>query len=54
MVVERVGLNEAGECELGPNPATRPLSAAASELLLAPPDGFEPPTPALGRLRSIH
>jgi hypothetical protein len=21
---------------------------------LAPPDGFEPPTPALGRLRSIH
>ena len=22
--------------------------------ILAPPDGFEPPTPALGRLRSIH
>ena len=21
---------------------------------VAPPDGFEPPTPALGRLRSIH
>jgi hypothetical protein len=21
---------------------------------LAPPDGFEPPTPAFGRLRSIH
>ena len=21
---------------------------------MAPPDGFEPPTPALGRLRSIH
>ncbi len=28
--------------------------AAADDLLLAPPDGFEPPTPALGRLRSIH
>jgi hypothetical protein len=26
----------------------------ATMLLEAPPDGFEPPTPALGRLRSIH
>ena len=31
---------------------TRQLSLVGQEL--APPDGFEPPTPALGRLRSIH
>ena len=29
-----------------------PRSQVGQEL--APPDGFEPPTPALGRLRSIH
>ena len=27
---------------------------AAGAGVLAPPDGFEPPTPALGRLRSVH
>ncbi len=36
-----------------------PLSAGSRTPLptwfaMAPPDGFEPPTPALGRLRSIH
>jgi hypothetical protein len=36
------------------------LDATSSPVLraccaaMAPPDGFEPPTPALGRLRSIH
>ena len=28
---------------------TRPVACA-----MAPPEGFEPPTPALGRRRSIH
>jgi hypothetical protein len=40
--------------EIEPVPAARPCFAVAESLLLAPPDGFEPPTPALGRLRSIH
>ena len=33
-----------------------PLLAAAAvdQVVGAPPDGLEPPTPALGRLRSIH
>ena len=31
-----------------------PFFTAAALLGVAPPDGFEPPTPALGRLRSIH
>ena len=37
-------------------PAGPFFKAAAAEqaLWMAPPDGFEPPTPALGRLRSIH
>ena len=30
------------------------LAHFAAALSGAPPDGFEPPTPALGRLRSIH
>jgi DNA invertase Pin-like site-specific DNA recombinase len=34
--------------------AARPFVAEQPDLLMAPPDGFEPPTPALGRLRSIH
>ena len=40
------------------NPAYLPLialmTARNDEVGMAPPDGFEPPTPALGRLRSIH
>jgi hypothetical protein len=30
------------------------IPAISSLTYVAPPDGFEPPTPALGRLRSIH
>ena len=46
------------EAELA-RPEYLPLldSSAANEravVSLAPPDGFEPPTPALGRPRSIH
>lgn|GEM_PF-5256482 len=54
MLVERIKLTEDGEYEIEPVAAARPFFAAANSLLLAPPDGFEPPTPALGRLRSIH
>jgi hypothetical protein len=31
-----------------------PAPSPDEKVGLAPPDGFEPPTPALGRLRSIH
>jgi hypothetical protein len=34
-------------------PPARPVLRACC-VAGAPPDGFEPPTPALGRLRSIH
>ena len=34
-------------------PEYLPLIASMT-VSVAPPDGFEPPTPALGRLRSIH
>ena len=35
-------------------PAARPFFAGDDALLMAPPDGLEPPTQALGRPRSIH
>ena len=35
-------------------PAARPIFCGRGDMAMAPPDGFEPPTPALGRLRSIH
>ena len=35
-------------------PAARPFFAADGAVRVAPPDGLEPPTQALGRLRSIH
>ena len=54
MLVERIKVTENGDYEIEPVPAARPFFTAADSLLLAPPDGFEPPTPALGRLRSIH
>jgi hypothetical protein len=54
MLIEKVKLTEDGEYETEPVPAARPFFATAESLLVAPPDGFEPPTPALGRLRSIH
>lgn len=54
MLVERIKLTEDGEYEVEPVPAARPFFAAADTLLLAPPDGLEPPTRTLGRCRSIH
>ena len=54
VLVEQIQVTEDGEYTVEPVPAARPFVAAAESLLLAPPDGFEPPTPALGRLRSIH
>ncbi len=53
MLVERIRVTEDGEYEIEPVPAARPFFARGS-LLLAPPDGLEPPTQALGRPRSIH
>ena len=53
-LVERIKVTAAGEYQIGPIPAARPLFAAAESLLLAPPDGLEPPTRTLGRCRSIH
>lgn len=35
-------------------PLLASAEAHATRVAVAPPDGFEPPTPALGRLRSIH
>ena len=54
MLVERIKVTEDGDYEIEPIPAARPLFAAAGDLLLAPPDGLEPPTRSLGRCRSIH
>jgi DNA invertase Pin-like site-specific DNA recombinase len=45
LLIERVKLTEDGEYEIEPIPAARPFFAAASDLLLAPPDGLKPPIP---------
>jgi DNA invertase Pin-like site-specific DNA recombinase len=54
-IVERVVI-EAGEVrDIEPRLEARPFFAAMrSGMAVAPPEGFEPPTPALGRRRSIH
>ena len=40
---------------ISPRLDARPsFDGLGSDMAMAPPDGFEPPTPALGRLRSIH
>lgn len=54
MLIASVKVTEAGGFEIQPTPAAQPFFAAADDLLLAPPDGLEPPTQALGRPRSIH
>ena len=54
MLVKRIKVTKDGEYEIEPVPAARPFFAAANSLLLAPPDGLEPPTQALGRPRSVH
>jgi len=45
MLVERIRVTEDGAYEIEPVPASRPFFAAAESLLLAPPDGLEPPIP---------
>ncbi len=54
MLVERIKVTEDGLYEVEPAPAARPFFSVANDLLLAPPDGLEPPTRTLGRCRSIH
>jgi hypothetical protein len=45
MLVERIKVTEDGEYAIEPVPAAWQFFAAAESLLLAPPDGFEPPIP---------
>ena len=54
-IVERVVI-EAGEVrDIEPRLEARPFFAGMRDrMAMAPPEGFEPPTPALGRRRSIH
>jgi hypothetical protein len=54
-IVERVVI-EAGEyTDIEPRLEARPFYASMREgMAMVPPEGFEPPTPALGRRRSIH
>ena len=61
LLVDRVETVDRAVARVIWTPPARPffLAAAAEAaergvLGVAPPDGFEPPTPALGRLRSIH
>jgi hypothetical protein len=54
MLVERVTTSAGEVSDIEIVPAARPFFAARESLLMAPPDGFEPPTQALGRPRSIH
>jgi hypothetical protein len=54
MLIEQVNVTEDGGFEIEPVPAARPFFAARESLSLAPPDGLEPPTQALGRPRSVH
>ena len=60
-LVERVETADKHVVRVVPTPGARPFFAWAEHDTegqvcagVAPPDGFEPPTPALGRLRSIH
>jgi hypothetical protein len=53
LLVERVTTREGAVATVEVRPAARPFFPV-SDLVMAPPDGIEPPTPALGRLRSIH
>jgi hypothetical protein len=54
LVVDRVTTRGGRAAEIELKPAARPFFASGPNLLMAPPDGLEPPTPALGRLRSVH
>ena len=51
MVVGRVDTGDRAVAAIASTPAAAPLNS--QEVVLAPPEGLEPPTPALGRRRSI-
>jgi hypothetical protein len=56
-LVARVVVRDRRVVRIEPVPAARPFFRVAGEdglISVAPPDGLEPPTPALGRLRSVH
>ncbi len=54
MLPTRVKVTADGRYEIEPVPSAQPFFAPRESLLLAPPDGLEPPTQALGRPRSVH
>jgi DNA invertase Pin-like site-specific DNA recombinase len=54
-IVDRVVIADRQVRDIVPRLEAAPFFAAMQDrMAVAPPDGFEPPTPALGRLRSIH
>ena len=54
-IVERVVIDSGDVRDIEPRLEALPFFAAMrSGMAMAPPEGFEPPTPALGRRRSIH
>ncbi len=54
MLAGRITIAERAVASVQVVPAALPFFAAQPTLLMAPPDGLEPPTQALGRPRSIH
>ena len=53
-IVERVEMHGREVGRIIVRPEALPFFASFDSLCGAPPEGFEPPTPALGRRRSIH
>jgi hypothetical protein len=54
-IVERVVIEDGEVVAIDIRLEARPyFDDLGDEMAVAPPDGFEPPTPALGRPRSIH
>jgi hypothetical protein len=54
-IVERVTVEDGQVVGITVRLEARPFfDDLGDRMAMAPPDGFEPPTPALGRLRSIH
>ncbi len=54
MIVDEVTTKDRVVDEIRLRPEAMPFFTAAETLVLAPPDGLEPPTRTLGRCRSIH
>ena len=54
LLVTRVSLRAGNIEEIEFVPSALPFFAPQPDLLMAPPDGLEPPTQALGRPRSVH